>query len=241
MSGVTASKLDITLAEYRAGMSSYNSAKTILKDIHVNNKSAVNYNMEQLFDAVKSGNTQEILSILPEKLAIDAKSELDTLKTALNNPSLASFWRMKDLEEFKIAIASGVSTAFLFAGVAYLIIMAAAASYIARPPQGWMPARMKVDVQWQKKIDSRFDADDCKCSNQKSSLLWFVDHDVHQYLLRSWCDIRASPLAQESIGLTPSEAAAVVGMMAIFNVLGRIGWASFSDFRVAPIHIPYSL
>jgi len=40
----------------------------------------------------------------------------------------------------------------------------------------------------------------------------------------------ASPLAQESIGLTPSEAAAVVGMMAIFNGLGRIGWASFSDF-----------
>jgi MFS family permease len=40
----------------------------------------------------------------------------------------------------------------------------------------------------------------------------------------------ASPLAQESIGLTPSEAAAVVGLMAIFNGLGRLGWASFSDF-----------
>jgi hypothetical protein len=43
--------------------------------------------------------------MLPEKLAIDAKSELDTLNTALNNPSLASFWRMKDSEEFKSAIA----------------------------------------------------------------------------------------------------------------------------------------
>ena len=87
MSSVTASKLDIPLAEYRAGMSSYNSAKTILKDIHVNNKSAIDYNMEQWFGAVKSGNTEEILSMLPEKLAIDAKSELDTLNTALNNPS----------------------------------------------------------------------------------------------------------------------------------------------------------
>ena len=28
----------------------------------------------------------------------------------------------------------------------------------------------------------------------------------------------------------PSEAAAVVGLMAIFNGLGRLGWASFSDF-----------
>ena len=37
-------------------------------------------------------------------------------------------------------------------------------------------------------------------------------------------------MAQESIGLTPGEAAAVVGLMAIFNGLGRLGWASFSDF-----------
>ena len=36
MSSVTASKLDITSAEYLAGISSYNSAKAILKDIHVN-------------------------------------------------------------------------------------------------------------------------------------------------------------------------------------------------------------
>src|SRR6478736_2589298 len=46
MSSVTASKLDITSAEYLAGISSYNSAKTILKDIHVNNKSASTYDME---------------------------------------------------------------------------------------------------------------------------------------------------------------------------------------------------
>jgi Cache 3/Cache 2 fusion domain/Major Facilitator Superfamily len=40
----------------------------------------------------------------------------------------------------------------------------------------------------------------------------------------------ASPLAQQSIGLTPAEAAGVVGLMSIFNGLGRLGWASFSDY-----------
>src|SRR5262249_31208589 len=130
MSSVTASKLDIPSADYLAGISSYNSAKAILKDIHVSNKSAVDYDMDKLFDAVKSGKTDAILSMLPEKLAIDAKPELDTLNTALNNASLASFWRMKDSEKFKNAIASGVSTTFLVAGLAYLIIMTAAASYI---------------------------------------------------------------------------------------------------------------
>ena len=35
----------------------------------------------------------------------------------------------------------------------------------------------------------------------------------------------ASPLAQETMGLSATEAAAVVGMMALFNGLGRIGGA----------------
>ena len=65
MSNVTASKLDIPLAEYRSGMSSYNSAKHILKDIHTNNESATSYGMDQLLGTVKSGNTDKILSMLP--------------------------------------------------------------------------------------------------------------------------------------------------------------------------------
>ena len=69
MSSVTASKLDIPSAEYLAGISSYNYAKAILKDIHVNNKSTIDYDMDQLFGAIKSGNTAEILSMLPEKRA----------------------------------------------------------------------------------------------------------------------------------------------------------------------------
>jgi hypothetical protein len=44
----------------------------------------------------------------------------------------------------------------------------------------------------------------------------------------------ASPLAQESIGLTPAQAAGVVGLMSIFNGLGRLGWASLSDYLGRP-------
>ena len=231
MSNVTASKLDIPLVEYRAGMSSYNSAKKILKDIHVNNESAISYDMEQLLGTVKSGNNEELLSMLPEKLAIDAKSQLDRLNTALNNQALASFWRMKDSEKFKIAIASGVSATFLFAGLAYLIIMFAAASYIARPPQGWMPARMKADVEsGKRKLIPDLTQMTANAAIKRAPFygLWammFINISCGIGLIYS-----ASPLAQESIGLTPGEAAAVVGLMAIFNGLGRLGWASFSDF-----------
>jgi OFA family oxalate/formate antiporter-like MFS transporter len=231
MSNVTASKLDIPLVEYRAGMSSYNSAKKILKDIHANNESAISYDMEQLLGAVKSGNNEEILSMLPEKLAIDAKSQLDGLNAALNNQALASFWTMKDSEKFKIAIASGVSATFLFAGLAYLIIMFAAASYIARPPQGWMPARMKADVEsGKRKLIPDLTQMTANAAIKRAPFygLWammFINISCGIGLIYS-----ASPLAQESIGLTPGEAAAVVGLMAIFNGLGRLGWASFSDF-----------
>jgi len=40
----------------------------------------------------------------------------------------------------------------------------------------------------------------------------------------------ASPLAQEQIGMTAVAAAAMVGIMGLFNGAGRIGWASISDY-----------
>jgi len=45
----------------------------------------------------------------------------------------------------------------------------------------------------------------------------------------------ASPLSQEIAGLTPVAAAAMVGAMGLFNGLGRIGWASFSDIIGRPM------
>ena len=40
----------------------------------------------------------------------------------------------------------------------------------------------------------------------------------------------ASPLAQEQVGMTAVAAAAMVGLMGLFNGAGRIGWASISDY-----------
>lgn len=44
----------------------------------------------------------------------------------------------------------------------------------------------------------------------------------------------ASPLAQESVGFTAGAAATLVGILGAFNGLGRIGWASFSDYIGRP-------
>lgn len=231
MSNVTASKLEIRVEDYRAGISNYNSAKKISKSIRINNDSAVSYDIEQLLNAVKAGNNEEVLAMLPEKLAQDAKSTLNKLNAALNNEELAPFWEMKDSEKFKSAIASGISATFLIVGLTYLIIMFAAASYIERPTHGWMPAGMKADVDsGKRKVIPDLTQLTANTAIKKAPFygLWIM------MFINISCGIgiiyTASPLAQESIGLTPAEAAAVVGMMSIFNGLGRIGWASFSDY-----------
>jgi len=229
ISDVAARKLEMSGAVYRAGIANYNSAKSLLKAIHVYNDSG--YSIEQLLTSARAGNNEEILGRLPPKLAQDARSSLVELKAGLINRDLAPFWASRDSAKFKAAITSGISSAFLFAGLAYLVIMFAAASYIARPPQGWMPARMKADVDaGKRKVVPDLTQLTANAAIKKAPFygLWIM------MFINISCGIgiiyTASPLAQESIGLTPSEAAAVVGMMAIFNGLGRIGWASFSDF-----------
>ena len=231
MTSVAADSLELPAANYRNGISNYNSAKKILKSIHVNDETTVSYEIDQLLNAVKAGNNEKILAMLPEKLAQDARPQLVDLNAALNNQELAGLWEMKDSEKFRSAIASGISATFLAAGLTYLIIMFAAASYIVRPPSGWMPASMKADVDsGKKKVVPDLTQMTANAAVKKAPFygLWVM------MFINISCGIgiiyTASPLAQASIGLTPGEAAAVVGMMSIFNGLGRIGWASFSDF-----------
>ena len=41
---------------------------------------------------------------------------------------------------------------------------------------------------------------------------------------------QASPMAQQIVGLTPVAAAGIVGVISIFNGLGRVFWAAVSDY-----------
>lgn len=231
MSDVAAGRLGMPDADYRVGIANYNAAKTILKAIHVHNDSAAGYSMEQLLGAAKAGNSQEVLALLPPKLAQDARTTLVGLNAALTNTQLAPFWAMRDSAKFKAAIGSGISAAFLLAGLAYLLVMFGAASYIARPPQGWMPAHMKAAVDaGKRKVVPDLTQLTANAALKKAPFygLWVM------MFINISCGIgiiyTASPLAQQSIGLTPAEAAGVVGLMSIFNGLGRLGWASFSDY-----------
>ncbi|WP_185906574.1 L-lactate MFS transporter [Teredinibacter haidensis] len=124
-----------------------------------------------------------------------------------------------------------IPAAFMIMGGVYLAVMLASATYLERPPQGWMPDGMKEAISSGKKTIT---ADlSQQTANEAVKTGPFYGLWIMMFINIS-CGIgviySASPLAQESIGLSAAEAAAVVGAMALFNGLGRIGWASFSDF-----------
>ncbi|BEU03130.1 MFS transporter [Agarivorans sp. OAG1] len=138
------------------------------------------------------------------------------------------------IETFTVE-GNGIAFTWWITGVVYLVIMFASASYLERPPQGWMPDAMKAAVEsGEKKVVEDLTQ---LTANEAVKTGPFYGLWVMMFINIS-CGIAviyaASPLAQESIGLSPAEAAGVVGLMSLFNGLGRIAWASLSDVLGRP-------
>lgn len=138
------------------------------------------------------------------------------------------------IETFTVE-GNGIAYTWWITGVVYLVIMFASASYLERPPQGWMPDAMKAAVEsGEKKVVEDLTQ---LTANEAAKTGPFYGLWVMMFINIS-CGIAviyaASPLAQESIGLSPAEAAGVVGLMSLFNGLGRIAWASLSDVLGRP-------
>lgn len=133
------------------------------------------------------------------------------------------------IESFGIA-NGGIAYTWFIMGTVYLVIMLASASYLERPPAGWLPESLKHAVETGEKQlvqdISQLTANEAVKTGPFYGL-WVM------MFINISCGIgviyAASPLAQETIGLSAAEAAAVVGLMSLFNGLGRIGWASLSD------------
>ncbi|PCK07511.1 MAG: MFS transporter [Alteromonadaceae bacterium] len=124
-----------------------------------------------------------------------------------------------------------IPAAFFVMGSIYFVVMLGSALYLERPPQDWMPEGFKEAIASGKKQAVKDLSQMTANEAVKKPFFWGL---WSMMFINISCGIgviySASPLAQESIGLTAAEAAAVVGAMALFNGLGRIGWASFSDY-----------
>ena len=123
---------------------------------------------------------------------------------------------------------------FFILGSLYFILIFSSASYLAPPPKDWIPAGMKEGQAQQKRKE---DLADLKAINalktRRFYFLWVM------LFVNISCGIGiiavASPLAQDVTGMSELQAAGVVGLMGLFNGLGRIAWASASDFLGRPL------
>ncbi|TWP29708.1 MFS transporter [Apibacter muscae] len=122
----------------------------------------------------------------------------------------------------------GVTYTFFILGVVYLAMILLAASYIERPPENYLPhgfnpgegATLKKDLS---NIDAK-----AALKTARFYYIWIM------MFINITCGIAliaaASPMTQEKLGYTPLQAAALVGVIGVFNGLGRIMWSSLSDY-----------
>lgn len=138
--------------------------------------------------------------------------------------------------------AASVSRTFYLLGAVYLIVIFSSAQYLAAPPKGWLPAGFDPHAKdasgkVKKQPDlSQLTANEA-LKTKRFYYMWLM------LFINITCGIAvisvASPMAQEVAGLTAIQAGVMVGLMGLFNGLGRIGWASVSDHIGRPL--TYSL
>jgi OFA family oxalate/formate antiporter-like MFS transporter len=134
-----------------------------------------------------------------------------------------------------LIMSIGISTTFYILGTSYFILMMLGASYIAPPQEGWMPEGMKKNVA-SGKIEVKKDLAQLTAKEAVKTkrfwMLWVI------MLINTSAGIMmisvASPMAQDVVGLSAAAAAAMVGIMGIFNGGGRLGWAAASDYIGRP-------
>ncbi|MGV3466606.1 MAG: L-lactate MFS transporter [Heyndrickxia sp.] len=131
--------------------------------------------------------------------------------------------------------SSGIVNAFFVLGVAYFVVMTLSALYLEKPSDDWKPKGFnETSIKKNTRIAtdlSQLTANEA-IKTSRFYYLWIM------LFINTTCGIAilsaAKPLAQESIGLTTTEAAALVGVLGLFNGFGRLGWASISDYFGRP-------
>jgi len=132
----------------------------------------------------------------------------------------------------RLIVRVGLAETFFILGTAYFCIMFAASQYLAPPPSGWTP-----ETYLRKSISS-------KAKTRESDLLPLTATEALRTRRFYWlwlmlfinitCGIAiisvASPMGQEVVGMTALQAAAMVGIIGLFNGGGRIAWAFLSDY-----------
>lgn len=129
----------------------------------------------------------------------------------------------------------GISTTFYILGATYFLVMTLSAQYLSPPPKGWFPEGF-IEGEQNGRLKIKPDLSQLTANQaiktRRFWMLWLM------LFLNITCGIAilsvASPMAQEITGMSAITAATMVGIMGLFNGVGRLGWATFSDYLGRP-------
>lgn len=129
----------------------------------------------------------------------------------------------------------GTPVTFAVLGVSYFLAMATGASYLEKPPKGWVPETVdpdEIEDVGAYGVTVSSDLEELTAREALRTpqfyLVWliiFINVSAGIMLLSV-----ASSMTQTITGVTAAAAATVVGLLGVFNGAGRIVWASFSDY-----------
>ncbi|HLX43644.1 MAG TPA: OFA family MFS transporter [Bryobacteraceae bacterium] len=126
----------------------------------------------------------------------------------------------------RLIIRVGVADTFQIFGAAYLVIIVVAAQFHIDPPHGWRPEGMKETAATRRAGTVDFTVMQAM-KTWRFWLLWLMlSLNVSAGIM---IISQASPLAQQQAGMTVLEASAAVGVISIFNAIGRVFWSWMSD------------
>jgi MFS family permease len=132
------------------------------------------------------------------------------------------------MKHFADATGTGVSQTMIVLGVVYFIWMSVGALIVRIPREGWMPAGYTPPVTARAMITTSNVSRDQALRTPQFYLLWLV------LCLNVTAGIgiisQASLMIQDIFGVTAIAAAGFVGLISLFNMGGRIFWASLSDY-----------
>jgi len=134
------------------------------------------------------------------------------------------------MKHFSTATSAGVMETFVTMGVIYFMFMMIGVVTVRIPAIGWKPAGWVAPVRPQSLVTTANVAVDVAWKTPQFWLLWMV------LCMNVSAGIgvlgQASPMIQEMFPgrITPIAAASFVGLISLFNMIGRFFWASTSDY-----------
>ncbi len=132
----------------------------------------------------------------------------------------------------KLFLVMDIWKVYFLLGAIYFCLIFGSSLYIAPPPAGWLPPGYSAAASESGRKVIKKDLAQLTVAEalrtRRFYCMWIM------LFINITCGIAlisvASPMAQEVVGLSPMQAATMVGLMGLFNGGGRIGWASFSDY-----------